>query len=122
MKKVFYNVLAALVLLASSSFAADVTGKWVAEFEGRNGEKRTSTFHLKADGDKLTGKVASQMGERDITDGKISGDDISFTVTMEFNGESRKMKYTGKLSGNELKLKMEMGERTREMTAKRAES
>src|SRR4051794_9152093 len=52
MKKGLFTLLAAAALLAQSIFAADVTGKWVAEVEGRNGEKRTTTFDLKSDGSK----------------------------------------------------------------------
>jgi len=121
MKKALFTMVAA-AMLAQSVFAADVTGKWVAETEGRNGEKRTMTFDLKSDGSKLTGKVSSRMGEREITEGKVSGDDVSFVVVYDANGETRKVPYTGKLSGNELKLKMGSGERSREVTAKRATS
>jgi len=122
MTKGLLTILAAAALLAQSVFAADVTGKWVAEVEGRNGEKRTMTFDLKSDGSNLTGKVSGRMGDREITEGKVSGDDVSFVVVYEANGETRKVPYAGKLSGNELKLKMGSGERTREVTAKRATS
>jgi hypothetical protein len=121
MKKILV-MLAAVALLATGLFAADVTGKWSAEMEGRDGQKRTQTFDLKADGDKLTGTVSSPRGERPIIDGKISGDDISFAVEVEFGGEKRKMQYTGKIVGNELKMKVGAGERTREFTAKKAVS
>jgi len=122
MKKLILTIVTGLVLFATGLFAEDVTGKWTAEVEGRNGQKRVQTFNLKAEGDKLSGNVSSQMGERPIVDGKVSGDDISFAVEVEFNGEKRKIQYTGKIVGGELKLKSGMGERTREFTAKRATS
>ena len=105
-----------------SAFAADVTGKWTATMEGRNGQTREMTYNLKADGDKLTGNVATARGEREIENGKISGDEISFTMTTNMGGESRKMTYTGKLSGDdELKMTMKMdgSDNAREFTAKR---
>lgn len=108
--------------MAVSAFAADVTGKWTATMEGRNGQTREMTYNLKADGDKLTGNVATQRGEREIENGKISGDEISFTMTTNMGGESRKMMYTGKLSGDdELKMTMKMdgSDNAREFTAKR---
>jgi uncharacterized protein (DUF2147 family) len=123
MKKFVFSGIAMLALLATAMFAADVSGKWTAEVEGRNGQKRTTTFNLKAEGDKLTGTVSGPGGrEFNIEDGKISGDDISFAVTMEFNGNSRKVLYKGKASADQLNLKRGEGEQAREFTAKRAAS
>jgi hypothetical protein len=122
MKNWIIAVFAAVALLTTGLFAADVTGKWSAEMQGRDGQKRVQTFDLKAEGDKLTGTVSSPMGERPIVDGKVTGDDISFAIEVEFNGEKRKIPYTGKIVGDELKMKSGMGERVREFTAKRATS
>jgi hypothetical protein len=115
-------------VLAAAAFAADVTGKWTAETKGRDGASRTITMNLKADGDKLTGTVGGQMGETDITDGHVDGDTISFAIVREMNGNSVKMNYTGKVSGDEIQFKMQPegggagGGRAREFTAKRATS
>src|SRR5688572_11476562 len=122
MKKLILTMVTGLALFATGLFAEDVTGKWTAEMQGRDGEKRVQTFNLKAEGDKLTGNVASQRGERPIVDGKITGDEVSFAVEIEFNGEKRKIQYTGKVVGGELKLKSGMGDRVREFTAKRTTS
>jgi hypothetical protein len=121
MKKIA-TLFAALALFTTGLLAADVTGKWAAEVAGRDGEKRTQTFNLKANGETLTGTVSSQRGERPIVDGKVSGDDVSFSVEFEMNGEKRKIPYTGKIVGDELKMKSGSGERVREFVAKRATS
>jgi|SRR5687767_11874248 hypothetical protein len=122
MKNCIIAVVAALALFTTGLFAADVTGKWSAEMQGRDGQKRVQTFDLKTEGEKLTGTVSSPMGERPIVDGKVTGDDVSFAVEVEFNGEKRKIQYNGKIVGDELKLKSGMGDRVREITAKRATS
>jgi len=122
MKKCIIAIVSALALFTTGLFAADVTGKWSAEMQGRDGQKRVQTFDLKAEGDKLTGTVSSPMGERPIVDGKVAGDEVSFAVEFEFNGEKRKIPYTGKIVGDELKMKSGTGERVREFTAKRATS
>ncbi len=110
-----------LCILAVAAYAADVTGKWVAQVPGRDGGTREITFDLKADGDKLTGTVTSPMGTRDISEGKVNGDDISFVQVFEFNGETRKLVYKGKVSGNEIKFTREFeGRPAQEFTAKRA--
>ena len=90
-----------LLLAAVAAFAADVSGKWVAQVPGRNGQAREVTFNLKADGGSLTGTVSGRGGDNPIADGKIDGDNISFTQTMEFNGNSVKLIYKGKISGDQ---------------------
>ena len=112
------------VVLAVSAFAADVTGTWKASQPGRkDGAPREVTYKLKADGDKLTGSM-SGMGPDDvaITDGKVKGDEISFTVKREFNGNAMVMMYKGKVSGDEIKFSQttEGRDQAREFTAKRA--
>ena len=107
-------------LFAFALSAADVAGKWTAQVPGREGQTRETTFVFAADGEKLTGTMSSQQGEVQIADGKIAGDAISFTVSMERNGNTMKWNYTGKLAGDEIQMKRE-GTRgqPREFVAKR---
>ena len=72
-------VLVAIV----TAFAADPTGKWTTTISTQIGDL-AYTYNFKADGDKLTGKSASQFGEVEITEGKISGDDITFVENIKF--------------------------------------
>ena len=114
---------AALVLAAVSAvFAASVDGKWVAQVPGRGGQTRETTFTFKAEGTKLTGTVSGMQGEVPISDGKVNGDEISFTQTFEAQGNSIKLIYTGKVSGDEMKMtrKRDGGDQpATEFTAKR---
>ena len=111
-------------LLALTALAADVTGKWTAQVPGRNGQTREATFTFKADGNTLTGTVSGCRGEAPIADGKIDGDQISFTQTMQFGDNTVKLIYKGTVAGDEIKFT-----RTRdggdqpgqEFTAKRAQ-
>ncbi|MFB3825576.1 MAG: hypothetical protein ACE15B_02360 [Bryobacteraceae bacterium] len=113
------RLFAILALFAAVVWAADVTGKWKAEYE-MGGQTRTTTFDLKADGAKLTGTVeGGRGGPAEIQDGKISGDEISFVVIRKFQDREMKMQYKGVVQGNELKLKVGAGERQFEMTAKK---
>ncbi len=120
-------VLLAVVLMiacAVAAWAADVTGKWTSQVPGRDGQTRETTFNFKVEGEKLTGTVSGmQNNEFQITDGKVKGDDISFTVVMSFGGNEVKMLYKGKVSGDEIKFTRERegGNRPpQEFTAKRA--
>jgi hypothetical protein len=93
---------------------ADPTGTWTWSRPGRDGgPARVSTLKLKADGDKLTGTLTApgfRGGEpttASIENGKVKGDEISFAITREVNGNKRTSKYTGKVSGDSIKGKME---------------
>jgi hypothetical protein len=110
-------------LLAIAAFAADVSGKWVAEMPGRGGGAPMKvTFDLKADGSTLTGNVSNPQGETAISDGKVDGDTITFSITREMQGNTVKINYTGKVTGDEIKFSQmrEGGQgQAREFTAKR---
>src|SRR5262249_14359836 len=122
LRTLFFSACFVLALL-TLAWAADVSGKWTAQIPGRDGQARETTFNLKAEGDKLTGTVSGMQGDNPISDGKISGDEVSFTVKVSFQGNEITFLYKGKLSGDEIKMS-----RTRqggdqpgqEFTAKRA--
>ena len=116
----------ALALIAVVQAAgADVSGKWTAQVPGRNGQTREQTFTFKADGDKLTGSVSGMQGaEIPIAEGKIEGSDISFNVTMNFQGNEVKQSYKGAVAGDEIKFtrQREGSDQKQEFTAKRVKS
>jgi hypothetical protein len=101
--------------------AADVAGKWTAQVPGRDGQTREQAMTFAVDGAKLTGKVAmGPGGDADIQDGKVDGDNISFKVVREFNGNTITWNFTGVVSGDEIKFKREGGRgAAQEFTAKR---
>lgn len=115
----FLKALFMAAMLVIAAFAADPTGVWKADYTTPNGAQRSSTFHLKGDGEKLTGKVVSQMGESEIKDGSVNGDDISFSVVRNFNGNEVTMKYTGKVTTDSIKMQVSFGDRTLDMVAKK---
>jgi hypothetical protein len=106
------------LLLAFVASAADISGKWRAEFTTPDGTQRTNTFTFKVDGSKLTGTVAGTQDETPIKDGKISGDDISFTADRPFGTFT----YKGKVSGSEIKFKVEFNDNSFDIVAKRVSS
>jgi autotransporter translocation and assembly factor TamB len=113
-----------LGLLSLTALAADVTGKWTAQVPGRGGQTREQTFNFKVDGGALTGTVSGRGGDMPIAEGKIDGDTISFSQTMEFNGNSMKLVYKGTVSGDEIKFTRQRDggdQPPQEFTAKRAQ-
>ena len=109
--------LALLTLLfAALSLAADLNGKWKADFTTPDGTQRSNTFTFKTDGSKLTGTVAGAQDETEIKDGKVMGDDITFTADRPFGTFT----YKGKVAGNdEIKFSVSFGDNNFDMTAKR---
>ncbi|MGH9832464.1 MAG: hypothetical protein ACREBD_19555 [Blastocatellia bacterium] len=114
----------ALALIAAAvAMAADVNGKWTAQVPGRQGNAQETTFTFKVEGDKLTGTMSGRQGDTPIADGKVSGDEISFTVTRERQGATIKQLFKGKVAGDEIKFTRSteggQGNQPVEFTAKR---
>ncbi len=85
----------------------DPTGTWKWSFTTQNGQTRETTAKLKVEGDKLTGSVSGRQNDTPIEDAKLNGEDISFKVTREFNGNKIIQKFAGKISGDTIKGKIE---------------
>ena len=106
-------------------YAAGIDGKWTAEVPGRQGNTQTTTFNFKSAGDKLTGTMSGRQGDIEISDGTIKGSDVSFKVVREMQGNKITINYVGKMSGDEIKFTRTMeggpgGGAAVEFTAKRA--
>jgi hypothetical protein len=115
-------ILALLTVFALAALAADVSGVWKASMETPNGTMESS-FTLKVDGAKLTGTMSmGQFGDSPISEGKIDGDNISFAVVRQFDGNEFRINYKGKVSGDEMKLNAEMPgmDQGFQLTAKRS--
>lgn len=106
--------LAFALAIVTSAFAADIDGKWRAEFDSQIGQQKY-VFELKAGTDgKLTGKASAerqgQKSEIEIKNGKITKDEVSFTETLKFQDQEIVIDYKGKLVGDELKLHRKVGD------------
>ena len=98
----------ALLSFSLIASAADVTGKWTAEVQGRNGPQ-TQTFMLKQDGSNLTGSIAGGRGDQTISEGKVDGDNISFVTVLSFNGNEIKVSYKGVVKGDTIEFTVDRG-------------
>jgi hypothetical protein len=98
------------------------TWKWSATW---GGQTRELTLKLKLEGDKLTGcRVGRDGKETPIADATYKDGEFSFTYTREREGRKMTSKYTGKVSGDTIKGKIEFTRegqtRSRDWEAKRA--
>ena len=114
-------LLCLMALFAITASAADISGNWKGSAETANGTVER-TFAFKVDGNKLTGETTSNMfGKSAIEDGKVDGDDVSFSLTVNIQGTEGKVNYKGKVEGDTIQFKIEVlavGQ-TLEMTVKR---
>ena len=107
------------VLLAGSAFAADVDGKWTGSLSTPNGDVAVN-FTFKADSTKLTGSTTGPDGsETKIADGKIEGNNLSFSVTFDFGGMPFTMNYKGVLTGTQIKFTLEIFDMPMELVVKK---
>ena len=116
--------LSLLFLAALPGLAADLTGRWKAEFDTQPG-KQTYLYDLKTEGGNVTGKATGDInGENkhtvEIKDGKLVGDTVTFVEMFEFQGNELTITYSGKLAGDEIKFTRRVGDiATEELVARR---
>ncbi len=105
----------AIAAFAMSALAADVSGKWSGQVPTR-GEAVTATFSFKVNGDRLTGSMTGPQGEVPLEEGKVSGNQISFSTA----GANAKILFQGIVAENEIKMtRTREGGQPREFTLKR---
>jgi hypothetical protein len=123
--------LAALVcaLTVVPTLAADVAGKWTGQVPAVQGQpESTITFVFKVDGDNLTGTLnnSQQPGDVELKEGKVTGNDITFSLTRNIGGTDMKVVWKGTIAGDEIKFTRSVtgaggpGGAATEVTAKRA--
>lgn len=106
-----------LSAVAQAADKADPTGTW--KWSTTRGDKvRETTLKLKLEGDKLSGVVVGRNDmETKIDDATFKDNEISFSVTREFNNNKFTTKYKGKLDGDTIK-----GKQTSERDGKKNEA
>jgi hypothetical protein len=102
------GVAAFAVLFAETATAADPSGKWVADVLTRMGGSQMTTFNFKVNGAKLTGSISVRMGEAEITDGKIVGDELTFAVIEKTQNRETKTVYKGTVVGKEIRFESQL--------------
>ena len=97
-----------MALFAVTAYAADISGTWKGTAQTPSGSVER-TFVFKVDGNKLTGETTSDMfGKSAIEDGKIEGENVSFSITVKIQDTDTKVNYKGKIQGDEIKFTVEI--------------
>jgi spermidine/putrescine-binding protein len=103
----------ALAFIGTASAQDTVTGKWQGQFDSQVGLQKY-TYDFKANGTNLTGRAVgiSNNGTNNvaITDGMVSTNGITFAELLKFGDNDVRIEYTGKVSGDEIKLHRKVGD------------
>jgi len=108
MKRLIGAIVLLTAFISVANAVEDPTGTWKSSV--MLGKKTQDvTIKLKLEGDKLTGTFGGGQGNREaaISDGTFKDDLVSFSVTREQKGEKLTQKYTGTVSGDTIKGKVD---------------
>lgn len=124
MRTRFLGILALLVATALPASAAELVGKWTAEFDSPIGVQKY-VYEFTKSGDALARQASYDhsmgQGTVELSDVKVDGDKVAFVERLSVNGMDLTVTYSGTLAGDEMKLTRNVGEfGTEQLTAKRA--
>lgn len=124
MKFRFLAIFSLLLATALPAGAADLLGRWTAEFDTPIGPQKY-VYEFKKTGDALAGEATFERsignGSVQLNNVKVDGDKVSFEEPLSVNGEEMTITYSGTLAGDELKLTRVVGSfGSEQLTAKRA--
>jgi len=94
-------LLLAAMLISTSLFAAEITGKWKGPMQSGG----DAVFDLKSEKGVVTGNMLGYDGQPyPVSDGKIDGETVSMKVAFEWQGQPVTLLVTGKVSGVDMQL------------------
>ena len=94
--------LLAFVFLLPGARAADMSGTWKGAFDFQ-GSTVPLTFNLKIDGTKVTGTVEGlPTTPAEIHEGAVNGDTVTFWVNTDYEGQTYKLVYKGKVAADQI--------------------
>jgi hypothetical protein len=95
---------ALLCLAALLLCAAEVSGTWKGAFDF-NGQSVPLVFNLKASGDAVTGNIEGLPSSPTVIhDGKFDGNTVTFWINTDYQGETYKLVYKGKVSDDQIQF------------------
>src|SRR5262245_38159862 len=115
MKRLSYFTCALTVALLASFPAAghpqtgaSAVGRWDITIESPQGS-RTSELVIKQEGDKFSGVMKSPRGERPLDSVTVKGNEITFVMKAQVQGQDMVMTYKGKVEKDSMKGDADFG-------------
>jgi alpha-galactosidase len=90
--------------LAARCAAADLTGNWLIATPNGDGTMRRTYFHLKKQGDRITGTIRATLHLYTIDKSTVQQEGFTISAAMPILGTERRVTYRGKLAGDELQM------------------
>jgi hypothetical protein len=115
-------LLAIAVCIATAALAADnkaVVGSWKISTE-MQGQPVEMTMEIKEADGALTGTWAGPRGTDTLSDVKWDGTELSFSRTVNRQGQEFEIRHTAKVTGDTLEGKMVLPQREIPFTGKKA--
>src|SRR4051812_27932748 len=98
MKFRFLAILSLLIATALPAAAADLVGRWTAEFDTPIGPQKY-VYEFRKSGDALAGDATFERsignGSVQLKNVKVEGDKVSFDEPLSVNGEEMTITYSG---------------------------
>ena len=104
---------------ATGAAAAGVAGQWDIVVAIPDGPLPV-TVHLKQTGEEISGTSTSRLGNADITKGKLTGNKITFTINVNYQGQLIPATYVGTIEGDSMKGVVETPLGSVDFTGKKA--
>lgn len=114
----FRRAIAVFVLAAASCLASDADGKWAGAIKTPNGPIPVS-FDFTTSGNNLTGTTVGPQGEVKITNGKLEGSLLSFSLTFDVAGTKMTIRYKGIVEKDQINMSLTFGDEPTEFVVKR---
>lgn len=87
---------------AEAAAQPDVTGDWSGAFDFQ-GTSVPLTFHMKSAGSAVTGTIDGLgSSPTEMHDGKVAGDAVTFWVNTDYQGQTYRLDYNGKIAADHI--------------------
>ena len=99
------------LLTCMTMVAADLSGIWVGQIPGRNGQFTDVAFEFTQAGTKLSGKLYGDYKSSPIVEGIVSGELVTFVVLASEQAGNQindsRLRFTGRMQSGEVELTRE---------------
>jgi hypothetical protein len=80
---------------------ADVAGKWSLKIDFQ-GQQVPVSLTLAQDGDQLSGKLETMLGDGEIAEGKVKGNKVTAVARAEMQGQAVEFSISGSVDGDSM--------------------
>jgi len=112
------RLLLFMAVFVFGAAAADLSGTWTGQLVAPSG-KSPATLVFKNTGTKLTGTVKTSTGESAIEEGSVEGTEVFFTTSVKRGGRDATWIYRGRLFGEEIQFRIEVGDEQFDLIVKK---